>query len=224
MLIDLDRLKAAGDISAFFSINRFNLFSFYERDFGINHKSHPDRSDKIQSLASYIRDLAAPYLDKAEIASIKLLAFPRILGIAFNPITLYLCYDKAERPCFYVYEVHNTFGDAHSYVSVINPDRADILQRVDKKLHVSPFFALEGYYRLSVRHHADKINVLVNYARDKEQLLTARLNGKIHPLHTSSLLKAFFLKGFWPLRPLLSIYIEAVKLFIKKCQFYNWEF
>ena len=48
------------------------------------------------------------------------LAFPRILGIAFNPITIYLCYDAENRPCFYVYEVHNTFGDAHSYISVID--------------------------------------------------------------------------------------------------------
>lgn len=221
VLIDLDRLRAASQISAFFSVNRFNLFSFHERDFGINHKSHPNRTAETQSLAGYIRELAAPYLEGRSIASVKLLAFPRILGIAFNPITIYLCYDDHNRPCFYVYEVHNTFGDAHSYISVIKADQPHILHRADKKLHVSPFFSLQGYYRLAVKQRGDKLTVLVNYAQDTKQLLTARLQGKIQDMHSTSLLKALFIQGFWPLRPLLSIHVEALKLFIKKCQFYK---
>ena len=221
VLIDLDRLSAANQISAFFSVNRFNLFSFHERDFGINHKSHPERTTETQALAGYIRKLAAPYLAGRSIAGIKLLAFPRILGIAFNPITIYLCYDAQNRPCFYVYEVHNTFGDAHSYISVIEADQPHILQRADKKLHVSPFFSLQGYYRLAVKQRRDTITVLVNYAQDTKQLLTARLHGEIQKLQSASLLKALFIQGFWPLRPLLSIHIEALKLFIKKCRFYK---
>ncbi len=221
ILIDLDRLEAADRLSAFFSVNRFNLFSFYERDFGINHKSHADRPSDAVPLASYIRTLAAPHLGGREIVTIKLLAFPRILGIAFNPITIYLCYDAKNRPCFYVYEVHNTFGDAHSYICVIDADSRDILQKVDKQLHVSPFFDLQGYYRLSVKQRGDDLIVLVNYARDKQQLLTARLQGKIHSLTSLKLLQALFIKGFWPIRPLFSIHIEAVKLFLKKCRFYK---
>ena len=221
ILIDLDRLETADRLSAFFSVNRFNLFSFYEGDFGINHKSRANRPASAMPLASYIRELAAPYLGGREIATIQLLAFPRILGIAFNPITIYLCYDAENRPCFYVYEVHNTFGDAHSYISVIDASGQDILQKVDKKLHVSPFFDLQGYYRLSVKQRGDDLIVLVNYARDNRQLLTARLQGKIRRLTSISLLQALFIKGFWPLRPLFSIHIEAVKLFLKKCRFYK---
>jgi len=221
ILIDLDRLEAADRLSAFFSVNRFNLFSFYEGDFGINHKSRADRPPRAMPLASYIRALAVPYLGGREIAAIKLLAFPRILGIAFNPITIYLCYDAKNRPCFYVYEVHNTFGDAHSYISVIDASGQHILQKVDKKLHVSPFFDLQGYYRLSVKQRGNNLIVLVNYAHDKQQLLTARLQGKIQRLTSLSLLQALFIKGFWPLRPLFSIHIEAVKLFLKKCRFYK---
>ncbi len=221
MLIDLDRLDVAGKISAFFSVNRFNLFSFHERDFGINHKSQPNKSNQPMPLADYIRQMASPYLKGRKIESLKLLAFPRILGFAFNPITIYLGYDEKKRPCFYVYEVHNTFGDAHSYISVIGEGDENTLQRVDKQLHVSPFFPLDGYYRLMVKQRGDNMNVLVNYARDKQQLLTARLHGKIQNLETGGLLKALFLQGFWPLRPLLSIHVEAFKLFMKKCRFYK---
>ena len=221
MLIDLDRLDVASKISAFFSVNRFNLFSIHERDFGINHKSHPDKGDQPVPLADYIRQMASPYLKGRKIASLKLLAFPRILGFAFNPITIYLGFDEKQLPCFYVYEVHNTFGDAHSYISVIGEGGANTPQKVDKQLHVSPFFSLEGYYRLGVKQRGDSLNVLVNYARNKKQLLTARLHGRIQSLHTGTLLKALFLQGFWPLRPLLSIHVEALKLFVKKCQFYK---
>ena len=120
--------------------------------------------------------------------------------------------------CFYVYEVHNTFGDAHSYISVIEADQPHILQRVDKKLHVSPFFSLQGYYRLAVKQRGDTITVLVNYAQDTKQLLTARLHGEIQKLQSASLLKALF-TGFC--LAALSIHIEALKLFIKKCRFYK---
>ncbi len=221
VLIDLDRLDVASKISPFFSVNRFNLFSIHERDFGINHKSHPDKGDQPVPLADYIRQMASSYLKGRKIASLKLLAFPRILGFAFNPITIYLGFDERQAPCFYVYEVHNTFGDAHSYISVVDEGHENALQKVEKQLHVSPFFSLEGYYRLMVKQRGDSLNVLVNYARDRKQLLTARLHGKIQTLHTSTLLKALFLRGFWPLRPLLSIHVEALKLFFKKCQFYK---
>ena len=88
MLIDLDQLDVASKISAFFSVNRYNLFSFHERDFGINHKSHPDKTGQPVPLADYIRQMARPYLKGRKIDSLKLLAFPRILGFAFNPITI----------------------------------------------------------------------------------------------------------------------------------------
>ena len=39
ILIDLDRLDEAHNASWFFSVNKFNIVSFHETDFGPNHKS-----------------------------------------------------------------------------------------------------------------------------------------------------------------------------------------
>ncbi len=72
-----------------------------------------------------------------------------------------------------------------------------------------------------VKQRGDNIGSGELCAQDTKQLLTARLHGKIHKLQSISLLKALFIKGFWPLRPLLSIHVEAFKLFIKKCRFYK---
>jgi len=221
VLIDLDRLDDAAKISPVFSVNRFNLFSFHERDFGVNHKSHPQAKTHPQPLNDYVRELARAHLGDIKISHIQLLAFPRICGVVFNPLTVYLCYDQEGDACLYIYEVHNTFGDAHSYISLVGKYAADRPHITDKQLHVSPFFGTNGQYRLSVKHRETIVKVLIGYEREKRRLLTAILDGKIQKLTTATLLKALFLSGYWPLRPLISIHIEAIKLFVKKCQFYK---
>ncbi len=65
---------------------------------------------------------------------------PRILGIGFNPITVYCAADKTGQIRMILYEVHNTFGDAHSYLGLLWPGWQGQLHRAEKKLHVSPFF------------------------------------------------------------------------------------
>ena len=41
----------------------------------------------------------------------------RILGYVFNPLSTYFCVDKNDNIKAIIYEVHNTFGDRHSYVT-----------------------------------------------------------------------------------------------------------
>ncbi len=48
--------------------------------------------------------------------SIKLLCMPRMLGYGFNPLSVYFCYARGRSLAAIVYEVHNTFGERHSYV------------------------------------------------------------------------------------------------------------
>ena len=218
ILIDLDRLEAANRLSAFFLLTALICFLFMKAILALIINRVPTGQPRRCRLPAIYARWLLPILGR-EIARIQLLAFPRILGIAFNPITIYLCYDAENRPCFYVYEVHNTFGDAHSYISVIDASGQDILQKVDKKLHVSPFFDLQGYYRLSVKQRGDDLIVLVNYARDNRQLLTAA--GKNKTPDRPWPVTGIIYQGVLALRPLFSIHIEAVKLFLKKCRFYK---
>lgn len=221
ILIDLDRLDEANSTSWLFSVNRFNIVSFYESDFGPNHKSQRKINTPNIRLADYIRTLASQCMDTIDIAKIELLAFPRIFGFSFNPIAVYRCLDRNGQDCFHVYEVHNTFGDSHSYVSVINTERDFVsYYKVDKKLHVSPFFDVEGYYQLAVRRGRSWVNLVVRYFRDKKLSLIATLDGEIVHLSGTRLLLAV-LSGHFPLRPLLSIHFEAVKLFFKGLKFHK---
>src|SRR5208283_4487328 len=47
---------------------------------------------------------------------IRLLCMPRTLGYDFNPISVYFCARPDGALAALIYQVHNTFGERHSYV------------------------------------------------------------------------------------------------------------
>src|ERR1700742_1421899 len=83
LLLDLDEIPALHARLRSFSWRGFNLFSFHERD-------HADGT------GGSLRDWVEARLADAGIAlrggPIRLLAMPRVLGYAFNPISVYFCY------------------------------------------------------------------------------------------------------------------------------------
>lgn len=222
LLIDLDQLDDAHGQSSFFSVNRFNLLSFYEHDYGCFHKAaHNDNLKNASNLADYVRLLANQYGLKQKLSRIDLLTFPRIFGVSFNPISVYHGYNAKDELCILVYEVHNTFGDIHSYVALIDNKQHNQLHACKKLMHVSPFFDLEGDYLLSVRQRDDRYSLLIRYDKDGKAALTATLRGYVKPLTTATLVKALISQRQWPLRPWFAIHFEAVKLFVKKLRFFS---
>jgi uncharacterized protein len=47
--------------------------------------------------------------------TIRLLCMPRIFRYGFNPLSIFFCYAAGGSPAAMIYEVHNTFGQRHSY-------------------------------------------------------------------------------------------------------------
>jgi uncharacterized protein len=78
MLLDLDELPELGRRLRFFSAGRFNLFSIHQKDYGDRH--------------GLLKECVAALLAKAGIAGpvarVKLLTMPRLLGYAFNPLSI----------------------------------------------------------------------------------------------------------------------------------------
>lgn len=212
LLINLDRLDEAKRASRLFSIGRFNLLSFDERDHGPNHAA----GRKVEPLASYIRRIAAEVCPHQKVARVELLTFPRILGHVFNPISVYRCLDDDGATLMVVYEVRNTFGDMHAYIG-INDD----LHEASKVFHVSPFFPVEGGYKLKLRQDGDRINLAIRYNIKNKPALTATLRGNIKPLTSRAILGILIGMRLWPMRPLFSIHWEALKLWRKKVRFYR---
>jgi len=215
--VDLDDLESANRQSLLFSVDRFNLLSFVQRDYGPNYRCQTP----FEPLATYARRLAREICPGVPVASVHLLTFPRILGVAFNPVSAYLLRDSNGRDALVIYEVHNTFGDLHSYAGVPSHDGAVL--HATKLFHVSPFFPVDGEYRLRIRvgdTHA-KVRLLMRYLQNGSAQLTATLRGSQEPMTTWGIVRSLFKAGQWPLRPLMSIHFEAVKLWIKKVPFYR---
>ncbi len=223
VLIDLDKLTMANDQSRLFSVDKFNLVSFYQSDYGpyyVQNKKGTKRSMAPNELASYIRNMAQKYIPNKKVESIFLLTFPRIFNLNFNPISVFICQDEGGKDCFIVYEVHNTFGDSHSYVSVVGDVNKEKKQFALKKLHVSPFFPNDGEYILYYKRRENAFSLIVRYLRNSKPALTATMRGSLLPLTSYEIIKQIIVNRQFPLRPLLSIHLEAFKLFLKKCTYY----
>ncbi|MDP7407483.1 MAG: DUF1365 family protein, partial [SAR324 cluster bacterium] len=111
MLLNLEELPSLGRRFRFFSHNAFNLFSVYDKDFGGGDGT---------SLLKYARSQLKKYGLGNVDGPVMLLAYPRILGFVFNPLSVYYCFDQSGELGACLYEVNNTFGQRHSYLIPIN--------------------------------------------------------------------------------------------------------
>lgn len=106
LLLDLDEIDVLSKRLHLLSHNQFNLFGFADADYG-------DRAGG--SLKAYVeRQLDAAGIDSG--GAIQLLSMPRMLGYAFNPLSLYFCHNRHGDLQALLYEVNNTFGQRHSYL------------------------------------------------------------------------------------------------------------
>ena len=98
---DLCDIKGIFKRIPLFSINKFNLFSFYYSDYGPKN---------CKDLEKWIKTTVKHSGIKEKIEAIFMLAYPRMLGYVFNPLTIYTCVNKNNKVIAQIYEVHNTFS------------------------------------------------------------------------------------------------------------------
>jgi DUF1365 family protein len=190
------------------SVNSANLFSFHEKDHGSGGVSPQAWARKILS------DWNLPQAD----GNIVLVTLPRLFGYVFNPVSFFFCLDTNGALRAVISEVHNTFGDKHSYICFHEdrrPITKDDLMRADKQLHVSPFIKVEGHYVFRFAYGEKKIGVWIDHHDADGVLLTTSIVGNREPLTTGNILKAFFRCPFVTLKVMTLIHYQALRLWIK---------
>lgn len=218
LLIDLDRLEEAAKQSRLFSVNRFNLASFVESD-----HIDPRISDPAKGIRTYI-DRLFSNAGMSRPDRIELLAYPRILGHAFNPITLYYAYDETGSLIGMIYEVRNTFGERHTYVCPVEDNElsdAGLRQTRQKLLHVSPFIGMQARYDFRVRPPTEELQFRILESDPAGPLLAATFSGRMEPLTSANLLKYCAKVPFLGLKIVGGIHFEALRLWLKGAVFHR---
>ncbi|KQY20998.1 hypothetical protein ASD32_06345 [Rhizobium sp. Root483D2] len=209
LMVDLDRLDEADRLSAVFSVNGRNLLSFHEKDHS--------RKDGL-SLRSYIDDLLAQNGLAVRPARVLLVCYPRILGLVFNPLSVYYAYADDGTLSAMVYEVRNTFGERHTYVCPIGPgdvSDAGIRQQCDKLFHVSPFIPMAMRYQFRMLPPGEEIRWRILETDTDGPLLAATFSGVQVPLKTGKILRLVARIPHLTLKIVAGIHWEALKLWIK---------
>ncbi|MCW2738749.1 FAD-dependent oxidoreductase [Nocardioides sp.] len=141
-LVDLDGLPDHG-----------LLARFEARD----HLGSPERTLR-ENVEAFLADNGVSLGTGTRPGTILMAAQPRSLGYAFNPISVFWCFDDRNRQAGVVVEVHNTYGDRHAYL--VHPDEQG-RARTDKAMYVSPFHGTDGTYDIAVPIPTDRLHVAV---------------------------------------------------------------
>lgn len=207
MLLDLDELDILSAGLRLFSRNRFNLVAFRDADYG-DRSGTPLR----RQIAAMLGEAGLEWDD----GPIRLLTMPRILGYAFNPLSTYFCYGRDGRLRATVYEVHNTFGEIHSYVAPVAGAAPAFRQEADKTFHVSPFMSLSMRYAFSVVAPAERVAIAIEGSDGQGRLIAATLSGLRRDLSDAALLRLLATHPLLTVKVTLAIHWHALRLLMKR--------
>ena len=145
-----------------------------------------------------------------ESGRIRVLTNLRVLGYVFNPISIYWCYGHDDRLIAHVAEVHNTYGGRHAYVLPAQPGPRE--SSVDKEMTVSPFYPVDGTYRLRIGSPGDTLSVTVSLDRGGDLPFVASLFGRRRPARMATIIRHLVRYPAAPLLGRARIQLEGLRL------------
>ncbi len=206
IFLDLNEIEIINKNISFFSYNRFNLLSFYDKDHG-----HRDGSSLVEWVKSNIQSVGI----NENNLQIKILCYPRILGYVFNPLSIFFVYNSKSDLISILYEVKNTFGEQHTYVFQVNEKSEIYKNYCKKKFYVSPFMDLKSEYFFKILK-PNKILSIVIDQRDKEgKLLFASQSGVRSNLNSKNLIFSYLKHPLMTFKIISAIHFEALRLWLK---------
>ncbi len=212
VLYFLINIKKINELRKFLilSINRWNILSIYNKDYGIDAPSS-NLYEKINKLLDKINaNLKNP--------DIFLLTCPRFFGYAFNPISIYFVYEN-NKIKFIMYEVRNTHHEKHIYIKKIRKHHVDFKHTIQKQFYVSPFLKMKMKYDFVVNIKNKILNIKINAHNKKETLLTG-MKVDLLEFNLKNLFSLLLKRIFFSQKVMLMIHYQAVKILLKKAKFY----
>ncbi|CAN5916646.1 DUF1365 domain-containing protein [soil metagenome] len=232
--IDLDSIDADFGNISFVSRNRFNLFSFYDKDHPVNENSDGKKRDEkatkgergAENGVRTVREELNFYLKQNGIenppARVLLITNLRLLGYVFNPVSFYYCYDENDEPICCVAEVQNTFKEMKLFFLGKDCLKENSFHlRTKKYFYVSPFIEHDVEFDFKLDLPTEKLNIRIDDYKDNERFFVSTLTGKKKTLTSGKLLAYFFRFPFITLQIIFLIHWHAFLLWIKKINFHK---
>ena len=205
LLIDLEEIDDVDRRLRVFSHNRFNLFSLFDRGHGDGGAS-PLGAQARELLAAQGIDAGGP---------IRLLCMPRTLGYGFNPLSVYFCSRADGGLAALIYQVHNTFGERHSYVLPVEGGAGAARQACAKTFFVSPFLPMGLRYEFHATPPGETLTLAIRASGTDGVVLRAAMTGARRELTDPALLKAGLSAPLEAMKTTAAIHWEALRLWAK---------
>jgi DUF1365 family protein len=152
------------------------------------------------------------------------MAYPRLWGYAFNPLTVWFCYHRDGRLMAVDYEVSNTFGQHHHYLIPVPPGHRPgqaLHQSCRKHFHVSPFLPMEGGYDFRVSEPGEKQATVIRQHVEAGEILVASQVGRRAALTDRNLLRAVAAHPLMTFKVIGAIHWQALKLWRRGASFHT---
>ncbi|MGQ0625764.1 MAG: DUF1365 domain-containing protein [Sporichthyaceae bacterium] len=173
-----------------------------------DHLGSPERSLR-ENLDAF---LAARGVDLGG-GRVLMLANARVLGYVFNPLSVYWCHDGDGALVCVVAEVHNTYGERHAYL--VRTDAAG-QGCFDKEFYVSPFYPVDGHYRMSLPRPDEVVRIAIELHRGESKPFVATVRGRRRPAGTCALLRAAIRVPWVTFTVAVQIRIQGIRLWVRR--------
>ena len=207
LLLDLDEVESLAKGFVLFSVNRTNLLSFHECDHG-DGSLRPLRAQIESHLVAAGLALAG--------GRITLLCMPRVVGYAFNPLSVYFCHDATGDLSAILYEVTNTFGERHTYLIPVEPSCGPHIRQIcPKDFYVSPFLDMDMTYAFRVVEPGHRLSITILGSDAAGPVIAASLDARRTELTEGNLLRAFCTHPLLTQKVIGAIHWQALKMWRK---------
>lgn len=229
VLVDVDRLEDLHRRLRFFSLDRFNLLSLRTQDHG-DGRGLRAWAEKTLADANIVlhdrRPSPAPAGGGASgvpAGRIRLLAMPRVLGMSFNPISIWYCEHADGTLRAIIAEVRNTFGEKHSYLlaSEGRPLPYSLPIEKEKVFHVSPLLDLVGRYRFQMDEPGAGLRIAIHETREGVPVLNTSLVGERRALSDPAILRQVLAMPLQMLKVVGAIHWQALKIWLRGATFHS---
>jgi len=206
--LDLGELDPLDKRLRWFSRNRWNLYSFFDRD----HLRFSS-AELFENVREYVLSQGC----SETVDRVTLVTLPRVLGYVFNPVSFYFCHSTGGEPICAIAQVGNTFGELKLFYLKDRSENATnrFVMKQTKYFYVSPFFNHDLQFEFDLKVPDAKLVMQVDDYHEKERVLHTTLTGNRMELTDKNMLLLTLKYPLVTLKVIGGIHWEALRLWLK---------